>query len=105
MSRSGAFVFYLGERYFGTVVAYVAGPEAARYKFTSALTTQVLKVLAPTLMHHLDLGGPGAAWAAAKCPRPRSRRRRSRSISPAAVGRARPPRVRLPAARAAAPGR
>ncbi|AMP37701.1 transglycosylase domain-containing protein [Ralstonia solanacearum] len=61
VSRSGAFVFYLGERYFGTVVAYVAGPEAAKYKFTSALTTQVLKVLAPTLTRHLDLGGPGAA--------------------------------------------
>ncbi|MHC6075298.1 transglycosylase domain-containing protein [Ralstonia solanacearum] len=53
VSRSGAFVFYLGDRFFGTVVAYVAGPEAAKYKFTSALTVQVLKVLAPTLMRHL----------------------------------------------------
>jgi len=55
VSRSGAFVFYLGDRYFGTVVAYVAGADAAKYKFTSALTVQVLKVLAPTLMNHLDL--------------------------------------------------
>lgn len=39
----------------------MAGPEAVKYKFTSALTTQVLKVLAPILTHHLDLGGPGAA--------------------------------------------
>lgn len=53
VSRSGAFVFYIGDRYFGTVVAYVTGPKAAQYKFTSALTVQILKVLAPTLMHRL----------------------------------------------------
>lgn len=58
VSRSGAFVFYLGDRYFGTVVAYVAGPKAAQYKFTSALTVQILKVLAPTLMRRLE-GGAG----------------------------------------------
>ncbi|PRC92039.1 transglycosylase domain-containing protein [Solimicrobium silvestre] len=54
VSRSGAFVFYIGDRYFGTVVAYVAGPKAAEYKFTSALTVQILKVLAPTLMHRFN---------------------------------------------------
>ncbi|XLM21958.1 hypothetical protein MKD33_08865, partial [Chromobacterium piscinae] len=48
VSRSGAFVFYIGDHYFGTIVAYVAGPKAADYKFTSALPVQVLKVLAPT---------------------------------------------------------
>ncbi|QEL54860.1 penicillin-binding protein [Chromobacterium paludis] len=55
VSRSGAFVFYLGDHYFGTIVAYVAGPKAADYKFTSALPVQVLKVLAPTLLPRLDL--------------------------------------------------
>ncbi|WP_434628349.1 transglycosylase domain-containing protein [Chromobacterium sp. CV08] len=55
VSRSGAFVFYIGDHYFGTIVAYVAGPKAADYKFTSALPVQVLKVLAPTLMPRLDL--------------------------------------------------
>jgi hypothetical protein len=55
VSRSGAFVFYLGERYFGTLVAYVAGPKAADYKFTSALPVQILKVLAPTLIQRLKL--------------------------------------------------
>jgi membrane peptidoglycan carboxypeptidase len=69
VSRSGAFVFYLGDRYFGTVVAYVAGPEAAKYKFTSALTTQVLKVLAPTLMRHL---GKFDAAAAVPCAQARA---------------------------------
>ena len=62
VSRSGAFVFYLGDRYFGTVVAYVAGADAAKYKFTSALTVQVLKVLAPTLMDHLDLQDAAPAF-------------------------------------------
>jgi membrane peptidoglycan carboxypeptidase len=61
VSRAGAFVFYIGDRYFGTVVAYVAGPKAAQYKFTSALTVQILKVLAPTLMRRLDLGAPAGA--------------------------------------------
>jgi membrane peptidoglycan carboxypeptidase len=72
VSRSGAFVFYLGDRYFGTVVAYVAGSKAAQYKFTSALTTQVLKVLAPMLMRHLGtfeaVEGPACAPAQATGP-------------------------------------
>jgi membrane peptidoglycan carboxypeptidase len=54
VSRAGAFMFYIGDRYFGTVVAYVGGPKAAEYKFTSALTVQILKVLAPTLMHRIS---------------------------------------------------
>ncbi|UTH74301.1 transglycosylase domain-containing protein [Chromobacterium sp. IIBBL 290-4] len=55
VSRSGAFVFYIGDHYFGTIVAYVAGEQAANYKFTSALPVQILKVLAPTLLPRLDL--------------------------------------------------
>lgn len=56
VSRSGAFVFYIGDHYFGTLVAYVAGQKAADYKFTSALPVQILKVLAPTLKQRLKLG-------------------------------------------------
>lgn len=54
VSRTGAFVFYLGDRYFGTIVAYVQEPYAARYKFTSALPAQLLKALAPTLLPLLN---------------------------------------------------
>ncbi|MBV8468021.1 MAG: glycosyl transferase family 51, partial [Burkholderiales bacterium] len=61
VSRSGAFAFYMGDRYFGTVVAYVAGEKAGDYKFTSALPVQVLKLLAPTLLPRLDFGPPKAA--------------------------------------------
>ncbi|SCK18671.1 transglycosylase domain-containing protein [Vogesella sp. LIG4] len=55
VSRSGAFAFYIGDRYFGTLIAYVAGPQAADYKFTSALPVQILKVLSPVLKHRLAL--------------------------------------------------
>jgi membrane peptidoglycan carboxypeptidase len=54
VSRTGAFVFYIGDRYFGTIVAYVQEPYAARYKFTSALPAQLLKALAPTLLPLLN---------------------------------------------------
>jgi membrane peptidoglycan carboxypeptidase len=53
VSRAATFVFFLGDRFFGVVTAYVTGPEAARYHFTSALPVQVLKGLAPSLMPYL----------------------------------------------------
>ena len=43
-SRTSTFVFYAG-RFFGIVIAYVEGPEASHYAFTSALAVQVLKTL------------------------------------------------------------
>ena len=49
VDRTATFVFFLGDRFFGTVTAYVAGPEADRYHFTSALAVRVLKVLEPAL--------------------------------------------------------
>ncbi|KMJ53429.1 glycosyl transferase family 51 [Vogesella sp. EB] len=55
VSRAGAFAFYIGDRYFGTLIAYVAGPQAGDYRFTSALPVQVLKILAPTLRQRLEL--------------------------------------------------
>jgi membrane peptidoglycan carboxypeptidase len=53
VSRAATFAFFLGEHFFGVVTAYVTGPEAARYHFTSALPVQVLKGLAPILMPFL----------------------------------------------------
>ncbi len=49
MNRTATFVFIAGDRYFGVVTAHVQGPEAESYRFTSALPTQVLKVLGPRL--------------------------------------------------------
>ncbi len=50
VNRSATFVFLIGDRFFGTLTAYVHEPYAAKYTFTSALSTQVLKSLAPALM-------------------------------------------------------
>jgi hypothetical protein len=49
VNRTSTFVFFAGDRYFGVVVAYVPGVDAAGYDFTSALPAQVLKVLGPRL--------------------------------------------------------
>ncbi len=48
-NRTSTFVFFAGDRYFGVVVAYVPGRDAGDYSFTSALPTQVLRVLGPRL--------------------------------------------------------
>jgi len=49
VNRSASFVFEIGDKFFGTITAYVHEPYAADYKFTSALTVQLLKSLLPTL--------------------------------------------------------
>ena len=37
VSRSATFVFFMGDRFYGTITAYVKGPSAAQYRFTSPL--------------------------------------------------------------------
>ncbi len=49
VSRSATLMFLIGERYYGTVMVFVNEPYAANYRFTSALPSQVLKALGPTL--------------------------------------------------------
>jgi membrane peptidoglycan carboxypeptidase len=53
VNRTATFVFYVGERYYGVITAYVPGQEAARYQFTSALPVTVLKLLAPIINQRL----------------------------------------------------
>jgi membrane peptidoglycan carboxypeptidase len=48
-SRTATFVFYLGPRHFGTLTAFVLGPSAQGYRFTSALPVQILKSMAPLI--------------------------------------------------------
>lgn len=57
LNRSATFVFTIGERYFGAIMAYAPGPEAERYRFTSALPVQLLKSLGPALLASLQGGG------------------------------------------------
>ena len=49
VSRTATFVFMIGDRFYGTVLAFVPGSKAASYKFTSALAVQIFKDLAPQL--------------------------------------------------------
>lgn len=71
VTRTGAFVFYIGDRYFGTIVAYVHEPYAAHYKFTSAMPAQLLKAMVPALLPLLNESascGPQAAPVYVKAP-------------------------------------
>lgn len=50
VSRTATFVFYLGDRFYGVATAYVDGPDAERYAFTSGLPVRVVRLLLPDLM-------------------------------------------------------
>jgi len=54
VNRSATFVFNIGERFFGSMTAYVHGPQSENYDFTSALPVQLLVTLAPSLMPMID---------------------------------------------------
>jgi membrane peptidoglycan carboxypeptidase len=54
MNRTATFTFIIGDRYFGTITAFVPGPDAAQYGFTSSFPVAILKALAPNLMPLLD---------------------------------------------------
>ncbi len=75
VNRSATFVFNIGERFFGSMTAYVQGPRSADYDFTSALPVQLLTHLAPTLMPMIEPlaatagAGAGAGKVPASCAR------------------------------------
>lgn len=54
VSRTATFVFMIGDRFYGTIVAFVPGSKAASYKFTSALAVQIFKDLTPQLRPLID---------------------------------------------------
>ncbi len=56
-NRTATFVFTVGDKYFGTVVAYVPGEEAGTYSFSSALPVSVFKLIVPDVVKVLQ-GGP-----------------------------------------------
>jgi len=64
-NRTATFVFYIGERYFGVITAYVQGREAENYHFTSALPVTLLKLLSPTLLAKWDDRTPAQKETAA----------------------------------------
>ena len=58
VNRTATFVFYIGDRFFGSITAYVGGEQAGDYKFTSAMTSQMLRALAPTLQPLINGNAP-----------------------------------------------
>jgi hypothetical protein len=56
VNRTATFAFFLGERHFGVVTAYVPGPLSDKYNFTSALPVQILKTMTPDLQPYLHAG-------------------------------------------------
>jgi hypothetical protein len=54
VSRTAAFVFYIGDRYFGILTASITGKVSGQYQFTSALPVTALRFLAPEINARLS---------------------------------------------------
>ncbi len=54
VSRAATFVFFIGDRHFGVITAYVSGEKASEYAFTSGLPVLILKSMWPSLKASLD---------------------------------------------------
>jgi len=54
LNRTSTLVFFIGDRFFGTITVYVAGSEASRHAFTSSLPAQLLRHLSPDLQPLFD---------------------------------------------------
>ena len=49
IDRTATVVFFIGDRFYGTITAFVSGASADRYGFTSALPVRILRMLGPTV--------------------------------------------------------
>lgn len=49
VNRTATFIFVIDDRFYGVITAFVHGPDAASFAFTSSLPSQIFKTLAPTL--------------------------------------------------------
>ncbi len=56
VNRTATFVFFIGDRFFGTLTAFVRGPDAAKFSFTSALPVQLVKIVSPAILPLLERG-------------------------------------------------
>ncbi|MBI1273527.1 MAG: glycosyl transferase family 51 [Alphaproteobacteria bacterium] len=63
VKRTATLVFFIDDRLFGSITAYVAGPDAAKYSFTSALPAQMLTAMAPILQPLVDEKQPATISA------------------------------------------
>ncbi|MBL8213305.1 MAG: transglycosylase domain-containing protein [Bryobacterales bacterium] len=69
-NRTAAFVFMIGDRYFGTLVAYVPGEQAAGYRFSSALPVSVFKLIVPKVIEKVEAAPVQVPLVAAAPPKP-----------------------------------
>lgn len=49
VNRTATFVFFIGDRHYGVITAFMPGQGAADYSFTSSLPVNILRLLAPEL--------------------------------------------------------
>lgn len=54
LNRTATFVFYLGDKHFGVLTAFVSGKSANAFSFTSALPLQVLKGMVPVILPYIN---------------------------------------------------
>jgi membrane peptidoglycan carboxypeptidase len=54
VNRTATFVFFIGDRHFGVLTAFVPGREAARASYTSALPVTLLRHLWPSISARMD---------------------------------------------------
>jgi len=99
VNRTGTFVFYIGDRFFGTLTAHVAGEDAAAYKFSSALAVQTLKSMAPILQPLIAPPLPVIAPATSEDQTP------AETTPPAPIEQTAPPPVQIQKPKPKAPKR
>lgn len=69
VDRTATFVFFIGDKFFGTITAYVRGRQSGDYHFSSALAVQLLRSMAPDLQPLLGTGpAPVASSTAGPAP-------------------------------------
>jgi membrane peptidoglycan carboxypeptidase len=61
VNRTAAFVFYIGDRWYGVISAMVDGPKCGAYAFTSSLPVAALRLYAPTILERVSQPVPAAA--------------------------------------------
>lgn len=54
LNRTAVFVFFIGERHFGTISVYVSGNEAANFEFSSSLPVAILKIMLPDIISSIN---------------------------------------------------
>jgi membrane peptidoglycan carboxypeptidase len=53
VGRTATFAFFIGDKYYGTLTAFVRGETAGQFSFTSRLSAGILRLLAPTIREEL----------------------------------------------------